>query len=133
MGRLVVAEVVFSLAVLALQEVPRGHGGWTLAGVAILLALIPLLRRLGERPRAAPGQAARRTVVAALALFALLQVAFALLRTAKPKVIDIGTTTVASLAALAHGANPYALRGRSARRRHCRARPRPSTATNTCR
>ena len=109
MGRLVVAEVVFSLAVLALQDVPRGHGGWTLAGVAILIALIPLLQLLGERPRAAPGEGARRTVVAALALFALLQVAFALFRAAKPKVIDIGTTTVASLAALMHGANPYAL------------------------
>ncbi len=109
MGRLVAAEVFFSLAVLALQEVPRGHGGATLLGVVILLALIPLLRRFAERPRAAPGDAARHAVLAALGLFALLQAAFALLRTAKPKVIDIGATTVASLAALAQGANPYAL------------------------
>ncbi len=109
MERLVAAEVIFSLAVLALQEVPRGHGGWTLAGVAILLALVPVLARLDERPRAPPGAAARRTVTIALVLFALLQLGFALMRTAKPKVIDIGTTTVAALAALAHGANPYAL------------------------
>ncbi len=109
MSRLIAAEVFFSLAVLALQEVPRGHGGWTLLGVAILLALIPVLSRLGERRRAPPGPAARRGVIGALAIFALMQVGFAVLRTAKPKVIDIGATTVAALAALAHGANPYVL------------------------
>ena len=109
MGRLVIAEILFSLAVLALQEVPRGHGGWTLAGVAILLVLIPVLTRIGERGRSPPGLAARRGITAALALFALLQVGFAILRTVKPKVLDIATTTVAALAALAHGSNPYAL------------------------
>jgi len=109
MKRLVAAEVFFSLAVLALQEVPRGHGGWTLLGVAMLLALIPVLSRVAARGRAPPGPAARRGAIAALVLFALLQVGFAVLRTAKPKVIDIGATTVAALAALAHGANPYVL------------------------
>jgi len=108
MERLVAAEVTLSLSVLALQEVPRGYGGWTLAAIAVLLALLPILAHLAERPRARPGVAAERTAGAALVLFAILQLGFGLMRTIKPKVIDIGTTTVASLAALAHGNNPYA-------------------------
>jgi Glycosyltransferase family 87 len=109
MARLVGAETLFWLAVLALQEVPRGHGLWTLLGVAILLALIPLLRRLGERADPPPSDSKWGGMIAALAFCAALQLGFALLRTVKPKVIDIGTTTVAALGALAHGANPYAV------------------------
>jgi hypothetical protein len=109
MLRLVAAELVLSLAVLALQEVPRGHGAWTLAGVAVLLASLAPLCWMAERRRAPPGPAARKMVLGVLVLFAVLQAAFAAQRIAKPKVIDLGTTTVAALAALAHGGNPYTL------------------------
>ena len=109
MLRLILAEILFSLAVVALQEVPRGHGLWTLAGVAAVAASLPLLLALARRPRARSEAALRPLLVWACGAFAAAQLGFALMRTAKLKVIDIGETTLAAVLALAHGANPYAL------------------------
>lgn len=109
MLRLVVAEILFSLAVVALQEVPRGHGLWTLAATAILAASLPAMLWLARRARAPAEDAARRLVVGACGAFAVAQLGFAVMRAAKLKVIDIGETTLAAVLALAHGANPYAL------------------------
>ena len=109
MLRIVVAEIAFSLAVWALQEVPRGHGLLTLAGVALLVGALPLLLAAGRVPRAPPPRAAGAILVGAIALFGAAQLVFAIVRTVKPKVLDIATTTVAALSAVAHGGNPYAL------------------------
>ncbi len=59
MKRLVAAEVLISLAVFALQEVPRGHGLVTLAYVVVLGIALPFLPRAraargGRRPGAGP-------------------------------------------------------------------------------
>jgi hypothetical protein len=109
MLRLVLAELLLSLAVFALQEVPRGHGLWTLAGVALAAAALPVLLALARQARAPAGAASRRMLVIACAVFAVAQLGFAVLRAAKLKVIDIGDTTLAAVLAVAHGANPYAL------------------------
>jgi hypothetical protein len=107
--RLLFAAALYALACFALQEVPRGHGGLTLAGIALLGASLPMLRGLAARPRPAPPPATRAVLVAALVLLGAAQVGFAVLRTAKLKLIDIGTTTFAAVTALAHGQNPYAM------------------------
>jgi hypothetical protein len=109
MLRLVVAEIVLSLAVFALQEVPRGHGLWTLAGAALAAAALPVLLAQARLAGAPTGAATRRMLVLACGVFAVAQLGFAVLRTAKLKVIDIGDTTLAAVLAVAHGANPYAL------------------------
>lgn len=109
MKRIIAAEIVFSLVVFALQEVPRGHGFMTLAGVIVLLASMPPLLAAGRTVRAAPTLAARRGLGWTIALFAVAQFAFAIVRTVKPKVLDIATTTQAAIVALLHGGNPYVL------------------------
>ncbi|HXQ53627.1 MAG TPA: glycosyltransferase 87 family protein [Stellaceae bacterium] len=109
MVRVVVAWVVVSLAVFALQEVPRGHGAWTLAGAAVVAGSLPLLLAFAERTRAPPSPATRTGLIWTCCVFALAQLGFALMRTAKLKIIDVGATTVAAIDALAQGGNPYAL------------------------
>ena len=109
MLRIVVAEILFSLAVFALQEVPRGHGLLTLAGVACMMGALPVLVAAGGSPRKPPPRFAGRVLGGAIAVLAAAQLVFAIVRTVKPKVLDIATTTVAALDGLAHGANPYAL------------------------
>ena len=104
---LVVAEILYSLTVFALQEVPRGHGPWTLAGIAALAAVLPALLWLARKERAPPGDQARRVLLWALGVFGAAQLAFAALRTAKLKIIDIGQTTFDAVTALAQGVNPY--------------------------
>ncbi|MGH7088182.1 MAG: hypothetical protein ACREFQ_04720, partial [Stellaceae bacterium] len=107
--RLLTAEILFSLGVFALQTVPRGHGSWTLAGIAVLGALLPLLLALARRPKAPPHPATGPALGWACGILVLAQLGFAALRTAKLKLIDIGTTTFAAVTALAHGGNPYLL------------------------
>jgi hypothetical protein len=109
MLRLLVAEILFSAAVFALQEVPRGHGFLTLAGVLVVMAALPLLLAAARQPRAAPAAATARVLTGCIAFLGVAQLAFALVRTLKPKVIDIATTTLAAVHALTHGGNPYAL------------------------
>ena len=109
MPRLLAAEIIFSLTVFALQEVPRGFGGVTLILVALLASSLPLLLAASRRPRPAVGPRADRVLVPAIFVLALAQLAFAIMRTVKPKIIDIGTTTLAAVEALAQGGNPYAL------------------------
>lgn len=109
MLRLALAELLFSLAVFALQDVPRGHGLWTLAGIALVAASLPALLWLARRAWAPTGAATGRVLAAACGVFAAAQLGFALMRAAKLKVIDIGETTLAAVLAAAHGANPYAL------------------------
>ncbi|HZT51609.1 MAG TPA: glycosyltransferase 87 family protein [Stellaceae bacterium] len=109
MLRIVAAEFLVSLAVLALQEVPRGHGLLTLAGVALLIGALPLLLRGSRVAREAPPRWFGRALGGAVALFAVAQLVFAIVRTVKPKVLDIATTTVAAVGAVAQGGNPYAL------------------------
>jgi hypothetical protein len=106
MKRLVIAEILVSLAVFALQEVPRGHGIVTLAYVVALAIALPFLLTLAQQE---VPQAGHRTVTAALVGLTLAQLGFAVLRLMKPKVLDIGTITVAALQALAQGGNPYVL------------------------
>lgn len=109
MLRIVVAEIGFSLAVWALQEVPRGHGGLTLAGVALLVGALPLLLAAGRRRHEPLPRRGVLAMTGALVLFGTAQLVFAIVRAVKPKVLDIATTTVAALGAIAHGGNPYAL------------------------
>jgi hypothetical protein len=109
MLRLVLAEMLWSLAVFALQEVPRGHGLWTLAGAALAAAALPVLLAQARVAWPPAGAASRRMLVIACGVFAVGQLGFAVLRVAKLKVIDIGDTTLAAVLAVAHGANPYAL------------------------
>jgi hypothetical protein len=109
MVRIVVAEILFSLAVFALQEVPRGRGMLTLAGVVLMIAALPLLLRSAQASHNPPPRWAARAVAVAIAVFGAAQLVFAVIRTVKPKVLDIATTTVAALDAVLHGGNPYAL------------------------
>jgi hypothetical protein len=109
MVRLLLAWLVVSLAVFALQEVPRGHGAWTLGCVVLVAATLAPMLALGQRKRAPPAHATGRAAIWACAAFALAQLGFALVRTVKVKVIDIGATTLAAVTALAQGGNPYAL------------------------
>ncbi len=109
MPHLLVAEVLLSLAVLVLQEVPRGHGFLTLAGTLVLMGMVPLLLAAGRKPRVAPRAATASVLTASIVVFAAAQLGFAIVRTIKPKVIDIATTTLAAVTAVAQGGNPYAL------------------------
>jgi hypothetical protein len=109
MPRIIGAWIAFSLAVWALQEVPRGHGFLSLILVLLVIAALPWLAAGAQRRRAQPGRGGERLLRAGVALFAVAQILFAILRAAKPKVIDIADTTVAALQALARGGNPYAL------------------------
>lgn len=107
--RFLIAGVLYALACFALQEVPRGAGGWTLAGICGIGAALPLLLWLARRPQPPPTPRMMAALGCAVAMLGLAQLGFAIFRTAKLKVIDIGATTIAALAALAHGGNPYAL------------------------
>jgi len=107
MQRVIAAEIVFSLAVFALQSVPRGHGLLTLALVVVIASLIPWLVAQGRREAPPPPAGADRVLIAAVLGLGALQLAFAIIRTVKPKVLDIAVTTVAAIAALGHGGNPY--------------------------
>jgi len=109
MVRILAAEALFSLAILALQLVPRGAGWMTLIGVALLAAALPLLLAQARARREPPSSAAMKTMVAGAVVFAVAQRAFAIVRTVRPKVIDIAATTLAAVIATAHGENPYAL------------------------
>jgi hypothetical protein len=106
MPRLIIAEIVLSLAVFALQSVPRGAGLRTLGLVVVIVALVPWLVAQARR-QAVPAQRADRVLIAAILGLGALQLAFAVVRTVKPKVLDIAVTTVAAIIALAHGSNPY--------------------------
>jgi len=107
--RIIGAWIAFSLAVWALQEVPRGQGFVSLVLVLLVMASLPWLAANARRHRAQPGSGGERLLFAGVALFALGQIVFAILRALKPKVIDIADTTLAALGALARGGNPYAL------------------------
>jgi hypothetical protein len=109
MLRILAAEAVFSLIVFAMQKVPRGSGWMTLAGICVIAAVLPLLLTLGCRQREAPARPGRRVLIWGCGVFAVAQLAFAVVRMVKPKVIDIGATTLAAVIAVAHGSNPYAL------------------------
>jgi Glycosyltransferase family 87 len=109
MTRILVAEIAFSLAVFALQEVPRGHGFRTLAGVIAMLGSLPLLHAAGREARAAPRPAGLRALRWAVTVLCAAQLAYAVMRAIKPKVLDIATTTAAAILAVLHGGNPYAL------------------------
>ena len=78
MVRVVAAWVVVSLAVFALQEVPRGHGAWTLAGAAVVAGSLPLLLAFAERTRAPPSPATRTGLIWTCRVFALAQLGFAI-------------------------------------------------------
>ncbi len=106
MPRLIAAEIIVSLAMFALQTVPRGAGLLTLGLVVVIAALIPWLVAQGRR-EATPVPRADRVLIAALLGLGALQLAFAVVRTVRPKVLDIAVTTVAAIVALAHGSNPY--------------------------
>lgn len=104
----VAAEALLSGIVFALQEVPRGHGFWTLAGIGLLALSLPLMLRVMRRDATPHGVATRRLLFVAGTAFAASQLAFAVLRTVTPKVIDIGWTTVDAVFATVHGHDPYA-------------------------
>src|SRR5258708_34086537 len=76
-GRVIVAEVVFSLIVLAFQKVQRGWG-WTTLGpvcavIAALPALLPAARKEGDPPLRATG----RPLVPGSCIFAAARLAVA--------------------------------------------------------
>ena len=74
------------------------------------VGVVPPLLAAGRTARAAPTlRGAPRCWAGPSRLFAVAQLAFAIVRTVKPKVLDIATTTLAAIVALRHGGNPYAL------------------------
>jgi hypothetical protein len=89
--------------------VPRGHGLLTLAGVVVMIAVLRPLVRAAGCPRDPPPRWTARALGWAIAALGTAQLAFAIVRTVKPKVLDIASTTVAALDAVVHGQNPYAL------------------------
>jgi hypothetical protein len=107
MIRILAAEAIFSLVVLALQSVPRGAGWASLAGFAMVVAALPVLLAAAGQHRASPSRAGNRLLVWGCIAFSLAQLLFAIVRLLKPKVIDIGQTTLAAIRAVAHGENPY--------------------------
>lgn len=109
MLRIFAAECLFSLVVWAMQEVPRGRGVWTLAGMILVAASLPLLVALAHQRREPPARASARILAWGGTVFALAQFAFAIAMLIKPKVLDIGVTTLAAILAAAHGDNPYLL------------------------
>jgi hypothetical protein len=106
--RLILAELLFSLTVFALQKVPRGWGGTTLVLVGLIMAALPLLLALARRSSASPSQTTGTLLTWSIAILAAAQVAFALAMLVKPKVLDIGETTLAAALATVAGHNPYA-------------------------
>ena len=106
--RLILAELLFSLTVFALQKVPRGWGGTTLALVCLIMAALPLLLTLARRLSASPSRSTERVLTWGIAILAAAQLAFACAMLVKPKVLDIGETTLVAALATAGGHNPYA-------------------------
>ncbi|MGH9208958.1 MAG: hypothetical protein ACRD1G_20840, partial [Acidimicrobiales bacterium] len=107
MGRLVVAEAVFSLVVLVLQKVPRGWGWATLGLVCAIVAALPVLLVVARREVDPPSRATARLLVWGCLIFSAAQLVFALAMLVKPKMFDIGETTLAAVLAVMHGTNPY--------------------------
>jgi hypothetical protein len=108
MGRIVVAEVVFSLIVLALQKVPRDWGWISFGLVCLIIGALPALLAAGRRSVGPPSRAVGKVLVWGCLIFATAQLVFALAMLIKPKVFDIGETTLAAALAVMHGDNPYA-------------------------
>src|SRR5262249_6747290 len=92
-----------------MQEVPRGWGWLSLAAVILVAAGLPGLLSAARREPLPPQPAVDRVLLGACILFGTAQLAFALVRTVKPKVLDIGATTLDAVVAVLHGQNPYAL------------------------
>jgi glycosyl transferase family 87 len=107
--RLILAELLFSLTVFALQKVPRGWGGTTLVLVCLIIAALPLLLVLARGSSAAPSRTTGRLLTWGIAILASAQLAFACAMLVKPKVLDIGETTLAAALATVAGHNPYAM------------------------
>jgi hypothetical protein len=107
--RLILAELLFSLTVFALQKVPRGWGGTTLVLVCLIIAALPLLLALARRSHVSPSRTTGTLLTWGIGIFAAAQVAFALAMLVKPKVLDIGETTLAAALATVAGHNPYAM------------------------
>ena len=107
--RLILAELFFSLTVFALQKVSRGWGGTTLVLVCLIMAVLPLLLALARRSHVSPSRTTRALLTWGIAILAAAQVAFALAMLVKPKVLDIGETTLAAALATVAGHNPYAM------------------------
>jgi hypothetical protein len=108
-NRLICAEIAFSLAVFALQKVPRGSGGTTLALICLVMAALPALLMLARSARVAPSQTTGRLLTWGIVAFAAAQLVFAIAMLVKPKVLDIGETTMVAGFALLAGHNPYAM------------------------
>jgi Glycosyltransferase family 87 len=108
MGHVIVAEVVFSLVVLAFQKVQRGWGWATLGLVCVVIAVLPALLAAARKEVDPPSRATGRLLVYGCLIFAAAQLVFALAMLVKPKVFDIGETTLAAALAVIHGSNPYA-------------------------
>ena len=106
-GRVIVAEVVFSLIVLAFQKVQRGWGWTTLGLVCAVIAALPALLAAARKEVDPPLRATGRLLVLGCLIFAAAQLVFALAMLVKPKVFDIGETTLAAALAVMHGSNPY--------------------------
>ncbi|HEV2547141.1 MAG TPA: glycosyltransferase 87 family protein [Stellaceae bacterium] len=107
--RLILAEIGFSLLVFALQKVPRGWGWTTLALVGAIIAALPFMLALGRRRGPTAPQAMGRVLLWGIMLFTTAQLLFAIAMLVKPKVLDIGATTLAAALALAQGGNPYTM------------------------
>jgi hypothetical protein len=107
MGRIVVAEFVFSFIVLALQKVPRDWGWISLGLVCLIIATLPALLAAGRRSIDPLSRAVGKVLVWGCLIFATAQFVFALAMLVKPKVFDIGETTLAAALAVMHGDNPY--------------------------
>ena len=107
--RLILAELIFSLTVFALQKVPRGWGGTTLILVCLIMAALPVLLMLARGSSAPPSRSTERLLTWGIGIFAAAQLAFAFAMLVKPKVLDIGETTLAAALATVAGHNPYAL------------------------
>lgn len=106
--RIVVAEAAFSLVVLALQKVPRGWGWTTLGLVCAIMAALPVLVALGRRLTGPASRATDRLLVSGCVIFSAAQLVFALAMLVKPRIFDIGETTLAAALAVMQGHNPYA-------------------------
>jgi hypothetical protein len=107
--RLILAELLFSLTVFALQKVPRGWGGTTFVLVCLVMAALPLLVMLARGSSAPPSRTTGTLLTWGIVLVAAAQVAFAVAMLVKPKVLDIGETTLAAALATVAGHNPYAM------------------------
>jgi len=107
--RLILAELIFSLTVFALQKVPRGWGGTTLILVCLIMAALPLSLMLKRGSAASASRSTGTLLIWGIAIVAAAQLAFAIAMLVKPKVLDIGETTLAAALATVAGHNPYAL------------------------